>query len=139
MFYKFNITKYNSIKISYKISIQFHKYLSDKKSANNKLYHQMIDSFIFLMQYIQFDITYIISILSQFNKNSSIHYIYIIKYFLYYIQVIKNLDIIFDDNHNIFSIDYFNINYVNNSDNRKSIFDNIFLYINNIISFQSQK
>ena len=49
MLYKFNIIKYNFIKISYEIFIQFHKYFFDKEFVNNEFYYQIIDFLIFLV------------------------------------------------------------------------------------------
>ena len=152
------MTNCNPVKSSCESSVQFHKHIFDEESVDDEFYHQMIDSLMFLAQYTQFNIAYTISALSQFNKDSSIHHIHIIKHLMCYIQAIKDICIVYDDDpdtypvshsdkdpdhsdkdSDIYSIDYLDISYANNPDDRKSIFDYIYSYINDIISYQCQK
>jgi hypothetical protein len=139
MLYKFDMAKCNPVKTPCEKSIQLHKRLPDEEPANDELYRQIIGSLMFLAQYTRPDIAYAVSALSQFNKDPSIFHFRAAKHLIHYIQVTKNLSIIFDDDPDTYSIDYSDASYANNPDDRKSTSGNVFFYANGIISYQSQK
>ena len=105
--------------------------ISDK---DIKQYQVIIDSIMFSMIETRSNIAFVTFIISRHAKNSEKTHIEIVKIILRYLDVIKNRDIIFDED-DLTIQSYFDFDWTEDKKKRKSISDYIFMLNNDSISW----
>src|SRR5947207_12450222 len=104
--------------------------------CNIKLYQKLINFLNHLAIFIHSNIIFAIFKFSKYNFNSIIMHFKINLYILYYLKVIYNYYIIYKKSINIFIfniINYFDLDFANNQDDRKLYINYIFLINDDII------
>src|SRR5437762_2671906 len=104
--------------------------------CNIKLYQKLIDFLNYLSIFTRSDIIFAIFKFSKYNFNSIIMHFKVDLYILYYLKAIYNYYIIYKKSINVFIfdiIDYSDLDFINDKDNRKSYINYIFLINDNII------
>ena len=136
LFAKFNITNIKFIFIFFEIDIKLKLIMINDIFCNIKLYQKLIDFLNYLAIFTRSDIIFAIFKFSKYNFNSIIMHFKINLYILYYLKVIYNYYIIYKKSINIFIfniINYFDLDFANNKNDRKLYINYIFLINNNII------
>ena len=136
LFAKFNMMNVKSISILFEIDTKLKLAMINDTFCNVKLYQKLINSLNHLTIFTRSDIIFAISKLSKYNSNPTITYFKANLHVLRYLKTTCNYYIIYKKSINISIfdiIDYFDSDFANDKNDRKSYTSYIFLINDDII------
>lgn len=137
---KFYLDKTYLVNSSMKESTVFQLKFNRKASISEKKQYQSIISFlIFSIVETRLDITFAISIISQYAKNSSHQHTKAVKTILKYLKGSKHRGIIYSEQEKLFVERYSNLNQAKDLKSQKSTANYIFILNDSSISWCSKK
>ena len=111
----------------------------EKKQMDKIPYAYAVGSIMYAKIYTQPDIAYVVGMLGRYQSNPGIDHWKVVKKVLRYLQETKYYILTYRRTNNLEIIGYFDSDYADRKDTRKSTSDYIFMLSNGPISWKSHK